>query len=134
MARSAAQRLLHTAVLLPLVLFAVSNLRFAGFLCSMDGGTVLRDACCCPRADAEESPGPAVQAASCCELRSLTVVRPPSEPPRLGATLPLDPPALVSSPLVMAAAPEPALPAPAPSARPPRAGPSLLALKQTLLI
>lgn len=146
MARSAAQRVLHTAVLLPVLLFAVSNLRSIAFLCSMTGDGLLRAECCCPKAQPGEGPdgqdgqagqdgeGPRLAAASCCQVQQMTATRPPSEVPRVGATFALELPAFSTWAPLLAPPADSAPSFDVPSDRPPPAGPSLLVLKQTFLI
>ena len=141
MARSAAQRLFHTAILLPVLLFAVSNLRSIAFLCSMSGDGLLRADCCCPKVAEQPSEqserasgGARVATASCCQLRELAMARPPSELPRVGAPITLDLPAFSTWALVLAPPPATAPAFDTPSPRPPPAGTSLLLFKQTLLL
>ena len=135
------RRLLHAALLVPVLVFAVSTLEFVDFLCSMDGGA--RGRCCCPadkdgtaqaQVAGETDDHARIGATPCCELRRLSLDRSPTEPPRA--------PTPQVHLLPVAVANFLALPTDGETSRAPLrfvlpaqpAGPSLLLLKQTFLI
>lgn len=132
------KRLLSAAVLLPLLLFAVSGTSFAAWRCQYDG--IARPACCCPKAKADASPAKPVvvatiSAAGCCSIEHTTIDKTAFEPTRNEAAPGLQPSSAGVCMALTAVAPSarPARNLPAPEARPP-GRPAVLLQKRSFLI
>jgi hypothetical protein len=125
-------RTLTLAVVLPLVLLALTATSFASWRCQLDG--VARSACCCAKAKAaHDSQGPSIARKGCCALERVQIQRAPLDVSRSPSLAPL----VVGLDTVLAWL-EPPAPARAgdgvPAVRPPGGGRSLVLQKHAFLI
>ena len=117
------------AALLPMLVLAVSGLRWNQFRCLMSG--VVSEDRCCGSAGEEDAPAmPVVSAVECCQHEVVVAARPPSELP---AAQIVSAPAPAAVSIALAIAPAPAAAALA-AAAPPRPKSPLVLLKRSLLI
>jgi hypothetical protein len=125
-------RTLTLAVVLPLVLLALTATSFASWRCQFGG--VVRSACCCPKLKAaHDSAGPSIAPKGCCALERVQIQRAPSDVSRSPSVMPI----VVTLDTVLALIVPPAPPGPAhivPDARAPGGGRALVLQKQAFLI
>ncbi len=133
------KRALSAAVLLPVLLLAVSGTSWAAWRCQFDG--IARLEACCPKARAAakaamtNSETPTVNGVGCCNLERTQVEKAPSDLPRNNSTTALDVTVLAAPVSVLAVelSPQGQVDLPVPQERPP-GGPGLLLQKRSFLI
>lgn len=85
-------RILSTALLLPVLVFAVAGTSWAAWRCQYDG--IARSKCCCPETDSTGPQQLTIRASGCCQIERTAVERTPSDVSRT----PVIEPVLVAAP------------------------------------
>ncbi len=131
------KRALGAALLLPVLLLAVSGTGWAAWRCQYDG--IARSVSCCPKKAAlqasETNSAPTVGSAACCDFEQTQIEKAPSDLPRSQNTSTLDATVLATPVAVLTVelSPHRQVDLPVPQERPP-GGPGLLLQKRSFLI
>jgi len=78
-------RILSTALLVPVLVFAVAGTSWAAWRCQYDG--IARSKCCCPTPTPTGAEQGAIKASGCCEIERTAVEKAPSDLSRTQVSL-----------------------------------------------